>query len=56
MMMNKWEEVAHIVEDVYGGYVDWDEEFYICPECEEPIYADDWSDISGTCPICDFLF
>ena len=34
-----WYYVAqYIIEPVYGGYVDWEEEFFECPECGEPIY------------------
>lgn len=52
-----WESNAVIVEGTYGGFVDWDERFYNCPECGEPIYECDWSDeeLSETlCPVCDF--
>lgn len=31
--------------------------FFICPECDEPIYADDWNKYDFTkffCPICEF--
>lgn len=45
---------AVIVETIYGGYVDWEERFYICPECEEPIYEDDWRDENVICPVCGF--
>ena len=39
-----WERLAKEVELVYGGYVDREEEFFICPECDEPIYKCDWTD------------
>lgn len=51
-----WEARAKEVEEVYGGYVDWEEAFYICPECEEPIYKCDWDENALTsflCPICN---
>ena len=38
-----WEINAKAVEEVYGGFVDWDERFYNCPECGEPIYECDWT-------------
>jgi NAD-dependent SIR2 family protein deacetylase len=54
--MNGWNELAKFVEENHDTDVDWDEEFFICPECGEPIYAEDWSnndDIAlGMCPIC----
>lgn len=52
-----WEANAKLVEEVYGGYVDWEERFYLCPECDEPIYECDWSTLELTkhlCPICEF--
>jgi hypothetical protein len=53
-----WEVNAKFVESVYGSYVDWDERFYICPECREPIYECDWDDdelCGKICPVCDFI-
>lgn len=51
-----WEVNAKIVESTYGGFVDWDERFYNCPECGEPIYECDWSssELLDLCPICGF--
>lgn len=54
-----WESMAKAVEEVYGVYVDWDEKFFICPECDEPIYAEDYNhfivDMNGDyhCPVCE---
>ena len=49
-----WKELAEIVESVYGGYVDWDEEFFICPECNEIILSEDFPHYSGyMCPVCE---
>jgi len=50
-----WRELAHRVDCVYGGYVDYDERFFICPHCAEPIYSYDWEDWDGpedVCPVC----
>lgn len=52
-----WEANANYVNEVYGAYVDWEERFYLCPECEEPIYESDWSTNElcvYLCPICGF--
>ena len=54
-----WESNAKYVERVYGAYVDWEERFYICPECGEPVYEFDWSNdidflLDFLCPICEF--
>ena len=56
--MTQWEINAHTVEDVYGGYVDWDgdERFYECPECGELIFEYEWT-ARGLkkfiCPVCE---
>lgn len=55
--MNMWEKNAEMVEKIYGGFVDWEERFYNCPECGEPIYEYDWpgEDLNYfICPVCDF--
>ena len=58
-----WERIAHFVEDEIGALVDWDEEFFNCPICGEPIYKCDWQEedyflghkFNGTfyCPVCE---
>ena len=50
-----WKQAANIASEVYGCFVDYEEGFFICPECDEPIYACDWQghDFS-TCPVCEF--
>ena len=48
-----WEYAAKMCEDVYGIFVDWEERFFICPECDEPIYECDFSEFS-ICPVCEF--
>ena len=55
IFMSKWEQIARHVKVVYGSFVDWDERFFICPDCGEPIYECDWaSNYLSMCPICDF--
>lgn len=52
-----WEKNAKKVEEDYGMFVDWKERFYICPECGESVYEDDWSEgelLLNLCPICGF--
>lgn len=57
-----WEKMARLVEMNYGGYVDWEEGFFECPECGEPIYGCDWdaSDLidglgNFICPVCESI-
>lgn len=55
--MNVWKENAKIVYKEYGSQVDYNEGFYVCPDCGEPIYINDWSEEELTaeiCPICGF--
>ena len=55
----KFRDVAIYCETTYGIQYDRDEEFFICPECGEPIYFEDWDGVGEnweTCPICDFSF
>ena len=55
--MTNWENAAKYCEDTYGIYVDYEERFFICPECDEPIYECDWEDEEFIlCPICEFHF
>lgn len=56
-MVNYWRENAKTVEQVYGSYVNWDERFYICPECGEAVYEIDWKNDEledFLCPICEW--
>ena len=56
-MINRWEENAKCVENVYGSYANWDDRFYICPECGEAVYEVDWDndDLENfMCPICEW--
>lgn len=49
-----WEKAAKYCEETFGTYVDWDERFFICPNCDEPIYECDFTDHGWyTCPVCE---
>lgn len=52
-----WEANAKMVEETYGVEVNWEERFYICPACGEPIYECDWTPnelVHAICPVCGF--
>lgn len=56
-MKMTWKQAAEYAEEVYGTFVDWTEGFFICPECGEPIYKDDYGimDSWNVCPVCEFI-
>ena len=56
-MYNPWKDNAITVEQEFGGFVDYGERFYICPECGEPVYESDWPIYKFEdfiCPICEW--
>ena len=54
-------QFAEMIEDDFGMQYDREENFYICPECGDPIYFCDllnnpdhnW--FTFECPVCGFL-
>ena len=63
--MTNWENVARICQELYGSYIDWEERFYICPECCDPVYEDDYDrrkdfypekGVGPICPICEYNY
>lgn len=52
-----WEDAARFCEETFGVYVDWEERFFICPECDEPVLEEDWENHNWErCPICERIF
>ena len=52
-MIYSWDYVAnYIIKEI--SYVDWEEEFYVCPECDEFVYKKDYPfiQVGMICPIC----
>lgn len=50
-----WEEAALYCVRIFGSYLDIKEQFFVCPECGEPIYKEDWDyKMLDVCPVCDF--
>ena len=58
MKFNTWKDAAHYCCETFGSYVNWEEGFFLCPECGEPVYECDWEDYVywGGCPICDLAW
>ena len=49
-----WEKAAKMCEELFSTFVDWEERFFICPECDEPIYECDFHDHGWyNCPVCE---
>lgn len=54
MSWETWEEAALYCKKTFGVYINWEERFFICPECEEPILEEDWKEENLVrCPICE---
>lgn len=54
-MFDNWAAAAKHCEKVFGTFVDWEERFFICPECDDPIYECDWGEDHdwSMCPVCE---
>ena len=49
-----WEDAARFCEKTFGIYVNWEERFFICPECDDLVAEEDWEDENLVmCPICE---
>lgn len=50
-----WKDTALYCQQNFGSFVDLEEKFYICPECGEPIYFEDWKINYPIylCPVCE---
>lgn len=56
--MSMWERNAKLSKEMFDAFVDWEERFYICAECGEPVYEEDWKETElkeWLCPICGFI-
>lgn len=58
-----FEEACFICATVYGSMFSYtggeseDDDYFICPECGEPIIFDDYHDWDfSECPVCGFSF
>ena len=58
--MYNWLQIAHLIEVNYDSLIDWNDRFFYCPKCHEPVYEDEWESeddfLDGSnnfiCPIC----
>ena len=50
-----WEDTALYCKHTFGSFVDLENKFFICPECNEPIFLEDWrfEYPQYICPICE---
>ena len=52
-----WLVAATYCEEEYGISLNTKDGYFICPECAEPLYEEDWKHHNWeTCPICGFEF
>lgn len=59
MKIKSWEDAAKYCVRTFGVYIDYEERFFICPECGEPIYEEDWEDNHFhwyMCPVCEICW
>lgn len=52
-----WLSAGTYCEEVYGMTLNTKEGYFVCPECGEPLDAEDWPHHDWSeCPICGFDF
>lgn len=58
--MSYWEIAASLAEE-QGSECNYEEGYFVCPHCNEPVFEGDWTDDqmfkdnSVMCPICNEL-
>jgi predicted RNA-binding Zn-ribbon protein involved in translation (DUF1610 family) len=56
-MIGDWYTSAIYCEETYGSTVHSKEGWFVCPECGEVLYSEDWKRHDWeTCPVCGFNF
>ena len=59
MKLKTWAQAAEFCSKEYGSYINYEEKYFICPECGDPIYECDWETYYyfwNLCPVCEFNF
>ena len=52
-----WEQAAEYCYLTFGIQVDYEEGFFVCPECDEVLLEEDWDEHNWEfCPICESCF
>ena len=52
-----WLDATIYCSQTFGIYVNWEDRYFLCPECEEPILEEDWEDYDmDNCPVCETLW
>ena len=56
--MLTWLEAGTYCEETFGTTLMTEEGIFVCPECGEPSFKEDWRDHDdwAVCPICGFEF
>ena len=55
--MGTWLEAGIYCEETYGMTLNVTEGYFVCPECGEPLFEEDWRNHDwNECPICGFEF
>ena len=52
-----WHIAATYCEEMYGMGMNTEEGYFVCPECGEPLYEEDYRrHYWDSCPVCGFIF
>lgn len=54
----KWKEIALYCKETYGTEFNEEEGFFVCDECGEPLYLENWNGLENpwVCPSCGTNF
>lgn len=50
-----WYTAGVICEEIYGVELNTAEGYFVCPDCGEPLFYEDWErHCWDSCPVCNF--